>query len=111
MLSKKKPSVLVFTILSLIILPVHNVMGASFSLFGKPVVDIVNDLIELILSYLGKISLLVLIIGGVLYVVSGSNQEAQEKARKTITYALFGIILVLISYATLAILHRIVVQL
>ena len=82
----------------------------AFTFLGKPVVEIVNDLIKLILSFMGRISLLVLIFGGVFYVVSGSNPEKQEKARKTIVFALLGLIFILASYAILVIIDKIFVQ-
>ena len=84
--------------------------AGSFSFLGKPVVEIVNDIIKLILTFVGRISLLVLILGGVFYVVSGSNPESQEKAKKTIVFALLGVMLVLASYAILIIIDKIVVQ-
>ncbi|MCK4800211.1 hypothetical protein KAS31_04505 [Candidatus Parcubacteria bacterium] len=83
--------------------------AGSFSYLGKPFVDIVNDLILWILSIIGKICLFIIILGGVFYAVSGSKVEAQEKAKKIITSAIFGIIFVLLSYAFLKILEKIFV--
>ena len=90
--------------------PVYVYAAGAFTFLGKPVVEIVNDLIKLILSFLGRVSLLVLIFGGVFYVVSGSNPEKQEKARKTIVFALLGLIFVLASHAIIVILDKIFVQ-
>ena len=98
------------TTISAISLSASTAGAASFSIGDKLVVDIVNDLILLILSYLGKISLFILIFGGILYIVSGSKPESQEKAKKTITYAILGLMLVLISYALLGVLDKIFVQ-
>ncbi len=95
-------------IFSIFAFPVYA--AGAFTFLDKPVVDIINELIKLILSFVGKISLLILILGGVLYVVSGSKPERQEKAKKTITYAILGLILVLISYAILGVLDKIFVQ-
>ena len=83
--------------------------AGSLSYLGKPFVDIVNDLIMWILSIIGKICLFIIILGGVFYAVSGSKVEAQEKAKKIITSAIFGIIFVLLSYAFLKILEKIFV--
>ena len=84
--------------------------AGSFSYLGKPIVDIVNDLILWILSIIGKIFLLVIVLGGVYYTVSGSNVEKQEKAKKVILFALWGLILVLISYTLLKVMEKIFVQ-
>ena len=102
-------SLLIFSI-SVLVFPVYVYAAGSFSFLGKPVVEIVNDLIKLILSFVGRISLLVLILGGVFYVVSGSNPEKQENAKKTIVFALLGLILVLASHAILVMIDKIFVQ-
>ena len=84
--------------------------AGSFSYLGKPFVDIANDLILWILSIIGKICLFIIILGGVLYTVSGSKVETQEKAKKIVTSAIFGIIFVLLSYAFLKVLEKILVM-
>ena len=53
---------------------------------------------------------MVIILGGVFYVVSGSSPEKQEKARKTIVFALLGLIFVLASHAILVIIDKVFVQ-
>lgn len=75
--------------------------------FDKDVVDVFNDATLILLSFLGRLILLFLIIGGVLYVISGSNPDNQEKAKKFITYTLLGSIFVLLSYAILAVIENI----
>jgi len=93
-----------------ILLSASSAGAASFSIGDKLVVDIINDLILVILSYMGKIALFVLMFGGILYVVSGSNPQSQEKAKKTIIFAILGLMLVLISYAFLGVLDSIFAQ-
>ncbi len=111
MLCRKKILFLIIFIFSLsLAFPAYVFAAGTFTFLGKPVVDIANDLIKWILSLVGKISLLVLILGGVLYVASGSSPENQEKAQKTITAALFGIILVLVSYALISVADTIFVR-
>jgi hypothetical protein len=100
MLCRKKILFLTIFIFSLsLAFPALVFAAGTFTFLGKPVVDIVNDLIKLILSLVGRISLLILILGGIFYVTSGSSPENQEKAKKVVTAALFGLILVLVSYA------------
>ena len=102
-------SILIF-IVSIFVFPVYVYAAGAFTFLDKPVVEIVNDFIKLILSFLGRVSLLVLILGGVFYVVSGSNPEKQEKAKKTIIFALLGLILILTSHAIIVILDKMFVQ-
>ncbi|MCK4592601.1 hypothetical protein KAT63_04155 [Candidatus Parcubacteria bacterium] len=75
--------------------------------FDKDIVEVFNDATKILLSYAGKIVLLFLIFGGVYYIMSGSDPKKQENAKKIITYALFGLVFVLISYAIIVALDRI----
>jgi cytochrome bd-type quinol oxidase subunit 2 len=100
MLRRKKILFLTVLIFSLsLAFPAYVFAAGSFSILGKPVVDIINDLIKWILLLVGRISLLMLILGGIFYVISGSSPENQEKAKKVVTAALLGLILVLVSYS------------
>ncbi|MCK4891699.1 MAG: hypothetical protein KAS78_03460 [Candidatus Pacebacteria bacterium] len=75
--------------------------------FNKDIVAIFIDATKVLLSYSGRLALLFIIFGGVYYIFSGSNPENQEKAKKIITFAILGLILILSSYALLIALDRI----
>ncbi|MDF1498573.1 MAG: hypothetical protein P1P85_04455 [Patescibacteria group bacterium] len=77
--------------------------------FDKDIKDIFNDASQFVLSISGGLVLLILIFGGVYYVMSGSNPENQEKAKKIISYALLGLILILSSYAILNAIEKVTV--
>lgn len=83
---------------------------SKLSFFGKPVICIIQDAIKWILSVVGGIVFLMLIIGGAYYMFSGENPKRQESAKKMITYAIMGIVLILISYALLALIDKIFVR-
>ena len=74
-------------------------MAMKLTKLDKPVTDIFNDASLFLLSIIGGIALLVIVGGGILYIFAGANPEAQNKAKGTITKAIIGLILVLISYA------------
>ena len=80
-----------------------SVEAAQLVFLGKPVVDIVNDLILFLLSIIGGIALLMFVFGGILYIFAGANPEVQDKAKKTFNYAIIGLIFVLISYAIIGV--------
>jgi len=84
--------------------------AASLVFFSKPVVRIFNDLVSWLLSVAGAIALLMLVIGGINYMISGGNPSNQEKARKIISYAVIGLGLILISYALVTIIEIIAVK-
>ncbi|MBI2464140.1 PKD domain-containing protein [Candidatus Peregrinibacteria bacterium] len=56
-------------------------------------------LTNFILSFLGIAAVIAIIYGGILYVTSGGEEDSTTKGKKTITYALMGIVIVLISFA------------
>jgi multisubunit Na+/H+ antiporter MnhB subunit len=52
-----------------------------------------------LLFIIGAISVIMLIIGGIRYVVSGGDSSAVTSAKNTILYAIVGIIVALLAYA------------
>ena len=75
--------------------------------FDKDIVEVFNDASLFLLGIVGRLVLLFLIFGGVYYIMSGTDPQKQESAKKIITYALLGIVFVLISYAVIVALDRI----
>jgi len=75
--------------------------------FTKSVAVVFSDLAGWLLSIAGGIVLLMLVIGGTWYILSGSNPNNQNTAKKIITYALLGAMLILISYAILGVISKI----
>lgn len=56
-----------------------------------------------LLGTVGGLAVLFLVYGGFLYVTSGGNKERIETAKKTITYAVFGLIVVILAGTILGI--------
>lgn len=75
-----------------------NIYAMELSYFNKDVVKVFSEVTKVILSFVGGLSVLFLIIGGIIYIYSGSNPEGQKKAKKIITYTLIGSIFSLLSY-------------
>ncbi|TSC79385.1 MAG: hypothetical protein G01um101425_665 [Candidatus Peregrinibacteria bacterium Gr01-1014_25] len=57
--------------------------------------DVITEIIRAILNFLALIAVIVVIIAGIRLIVSQGEEEAKEKAKKTIIYALIGLIIVL----------------
>lgn len=98
-------------ILSLSVL-VFVVSSASFTLaqsgttssseFGNPISPTtIEGVLENISSYLqgiaGTIAVIFIIIGGVMYMVSGGSKEGTERAKKTLIFAIAGLAIVLVA--------------
>ncbi|MGK2896331.1 MAG: hypothetical protein ACSLEY_01910 [Candidatus Saccharimonadales bacterium] len=66
-------------------------------LFGDG--GIFRTITNVLLYVLGAISVIMIIIGGLRYVISGGNSANVTAAKNTILYAIVGIIIALLSYA------------
>ena len=66
-------------------------------LFGST--GIFRTITNVLLFVLGAISVIMIIIGGLRYVVSGGNATAVTAAKNTILYAIVGVIVALLAYA------------
>ncbi len=71
--------------------------AGSATLFGAGGVfqKVANFLILLV----GAIAVIMLIIGGLRYVISSGNEKAVEGAKNTILYAIIGIVVAILAYA------------
>ncbi len=75
----------------------------------KSIVDVIFDTTEWILGFATAISVLMMIIGGIYYVMSTGNQEQVTTAKKIIQYSLTGLVVVGISYALIVVISNIVI--
>ena len=67
------------------------------SLFGTG--GIFEKITNVLLFLIGAISVIMLIIGGIRYVVSGGDQAQVTGAKNTILYAIIGIVVAFLAYA------------
>jgi hypothetical protein len=71
--------------------------GQSSDLFGEQ--GIFRTITNVLLFIIGAISVIMLIIGGIRYVVSGGDSAAVTGAKNTILYAIVGIVVAVLAYA------------
>lgn len=76
----------------------------------KPLTEINSTIftIERVVYYIllpaaGSIFVLMFMVGGVLYITSAGNDTRAENAKKTLTYAILGLLIVLFSYSAVVI--------
>lgn len=70
--------------------------GTEGNCSGTPIFRII---VNVLLFIIGAISVIMLIIGGIRYVVSGGDSSAVTGAKNTILYAVIGIIVALLAFA------------
>lgn len=88
-----------------------------FSVFAAPIIDNPNagpagtpdDVFNLVtrvkniaLALVGVIIFAMFVYGGVLYITSGGNDEKIQKGKQTLTYAVIGLVIVVLSYALIS---------
>jgi hypothetical protein len=74
--------------------------GDASTLFGEGGQGgIFRTITNVLLFLIGAISVIMLIIGGIRYVVSGGDSTAVQNAKNTILYAIVGVVVAILAYA------------
>ncbi|HTK03147.1 MAG TPA: hypothetical protein VL401_00010 [Alphaproteobacteria bacterium] len=68
---------------------------------------IFKNVVSAALGFAGIVLFILLLSGGFKYITSGGDPKATEGAQKTITYAIIGLVLILVSYLILVLIQRI----
>ncbi|MGH7196933.1 MAG: pilin [Candidatus Saccharimonadales bacterium] len=71
--------------------------NAAENLFGPE--SIFTTVTNILLFIIGAIAVIMLIVGGIRYVVSGGDQAAVTSAKNTILYAIIGIVVAFLAFA------------
>lgn len=61
--------------------------------------DLVQAIIGILLWAVGVISVIMIIVGGIRYAISGGDASQIKSARETIIYAVAGLVVAMLSYA------------
>ena len=70
------------------------------SLFAQD--GVFRTVVNILLFIIGAIAVIMLIIGGIRYVVSGGDQTAVTGAKNTIMYAIVGVVVAILAYAAVS---------
>jgi hypothetical protein len=73
--------------------------GQPADLFGAD--GVITTLTNVLLFIVGALSVIMLIVGGLRYVVSGGNSTAVTAAKNTILYAIVGLVIAFLAYAAI----------
>lgn len=73
----------------------------------KQLQDLIGRAISAIIALGGIILFVMLLVGGIKYITSGGDPKAAEGAKHTITFAVGGLVLVLLSYLILVIIGKV----
>lgn len=108
----KKLSINFFLLSFLIIsLTTVNAQAAMIDISNPITTANFNDLVEGVLDWVlgiaGTVALLMLVTGGIMYSMAAGNEEKTKAAKKVISYAILGVIIVILSYSMIVVLHGI----
>ena len=108
----KKPyqKILFFSLLAVFLISV-NVQAGLVNIDNPITTADFNELVENILNWVlgiaGSVALLMLIAGGVMYATAAGSEEKLKSAKKTVLYAILGVVIVILSYSMIKVLHAI----
>jgi len=71
--------------------------GQPVALFGES--GVFTTISNAMLFIIGSLGVIMLIVGGLRYIISAGNATAVTAARNTIVYAIIGLVIALLSYA------------
>lgn len=69
--------------------------------------DVFKNVVSAAMGFAGIVLFVLLLVGGFKYITSGGDPKATESAQKTITYAIMGLVLILVSYLILVLIRTI----
>ncbi len=80
---------------------IYRIMGkntpASAPVASKEISQIILDTLNVLLGVIGTLSILMLVVGGIMYMTAGGDDARADTAKKTIQYAIIGLIVALVS--------------
>lgn len=80
-------------------IPTGNVAISGDIVQDRSFGDLVKDIVNYFIGFLGFLATLVFVYAGVLWVLSGGNEEQITKAKKMMIYAGLGLIIVILSFS------------
>jgi hypothetical protein len=100
-------SVLALSALAMLVVPVAvsasdfsiTDIGTTIGLGTADLKEVVINIIQWVLGILALVAVVMIIIGGFQWMTAGGNEEKVEKAKKIISAAVIGLIIVLLAWA------------
>ena len=74
---------------------------------SKPISEVLEDAIDWLLTVASIISILVIVIGGIVYVSSSGNPETAKTAKNIVNGGVLGVIICGLAYGILAVIHKV----
>lgn len=72
--------------------------------------DLIVRIVQVLLSIAGAVAVIFVVIGGFRYITSRGNEEATEAAKKTVTNAVLGIVIIVMAFAIVTIVNNLLTR-
>jgi hypothetical protein len=72
--------------------------------------ELIYNAIRIFLTFAGAIAVLFIVIGGFWYITSAGNEEQAEKGKNTLLNAIWGILIIVLSYALVTVVVNLVTR-
>ncbi len=79
----------------------------ELAIMGKPVIDIITEAIDWLITIVAILAILMVVAGGIAYIFSSGDPQKAAFAKKIILWALGGLMIVGISYAVIVLVEKI----
>lgn len=110
-IAKKTSKILLFVfVFTVFILPAQAQVNFDPPSKHNNVTDITTAVTNWFLRITAGVAVLFLIVGGIYYITSLGDDHRMEEAKKIITYTVYGLIIVLISYSVVLTINKIIFE-
>jgi len=95
----------------LFFVPVAAYAAYNVTIINTPITDIgavIVKIVNVLLGFTAALAVLFIIIGGLQYITSAGNTDKAKTGRQTLTYAILGLIIVILSYFIVSLVTNIV---
>ena len=99
------PIILIIAVTAVFVMPLQTTavstpdIGAALGLTSADLIDIVVRFLKMALGLLGIIAVFMVLIGGFRWMVSGGDEEKLAAAKRTISAAIVGTVIVMLAWA------------
>lgn len=72
--------------------------------------EIVLNFLKLLMSFIGGLSVLMIVVGGVIYITSAGDERRSEMGKNTVKFAMMGIVIAMLSLVIIKVLAQVIVK-
>jgi len=94
---------------------IYDVMNVSpavvpkAAMAAKTLSEIILNVLKSLMSFIGGLSVLMIVVGGVIYITSAGDERHSEMGKNTVKYAVVGIVIAIVSLVVIKALAKIIV--